>query len=241
MLLRSMHSKPKQTSALVIKALIGISLVGLVLFIYLMTPVREYLEPKRLHSIFQAIQQTWWSPFALIAAATLGCIVALPVTPFTLLIGATYKIPLAIIYNFIGLMLGATADFFLARYLGRDFISRFFKGRLEKFDEKSERHGFRLMLYLRMVPFLPFISINFGAGLSKIKFSDFFWGTSIGILPSLCIVTYFASSLISGTAETRHNVMGHVIISTLLLLAISLLPTVIKKRKLILGGFKRRV
>lgn len=241
--LTAFMSTPSHTSkntALLIKAILAFFLVTLVLIIYLKTPVREYLEPQRLYSIFQAIRSTWWSPIALISASALGGLLALPATPFTLLIGATYPLPLAILYNFIGLMLGAVADFFLARYLGRDFIARFFKGRLEKFDEKSQRHGFRLMLYLRMVPLFPFISINFGAGLSKIKFKDYFWGTSLGILPSICIVSYFASSLISGTAEARHQVMIHLTISSILLLSLSLLPMIIKKRDFLFKKIRGR-
>lgn len=237
--MHSTHSKTKQNTILLIKGFLILILISLVLTIYLKTPVREYLEPQRLFAIFQAIRNTWWSPIALVAASALGGLLALPATPFTLLIGATYTLPLAILYNFIGLMLGAIADFLLARYLGRDFIGRFFKGRLEKFDEKSAKHGLRLILYLRMVPMLPFISVNFGAGLSKVKFSDYFWGTAIGIIPSIAIVTYFASSLISGTAEARHQVMIHLAISSALLLSLSLVPLIIKKRSLLLSRFKK--
>ncbi len=231
----------KKNTALFVKAFLIAAFCALVAAIYWKTPVREYLEPQRLQAIFQSIRSTWWSPFALIGASTLGSLLALPATPFTLLIGVTYPLPLAIVYSFIGLMFGAVVDFLLARYLGRDFITRFFKGKLEKFDEKSQKHGFRLILYLRMVPIFPFISINFGAGLSKIRFSDYFWGTALGILPSLCVVSYFASSLISGTAEARHHVMGHLIVSSLLLVGISLLPLVIQKRGFLLNGFKRNV
>lgn len=235
----SAHSRTSKNTALIIKVCLAILLITLILTLYLKTPVREYLEPPRLYSIFQAIRSTWWSPFALISASALGGLLALPATPFTILIGVTYPLPLAILYNYIGLMLGAVADFFLARYLGREFISRFFKGRLDKLDEKAERHGLRLMLYLRMVPVLPFISLNFGAGLSKIKFKDYFAGTAFGILPSICIVSYFASSLISGTAEARHKVMTHLIISSILLLSLSLLPMVIKKRDFLMRKIKK--
>ncbi|QQR81870.1 MAG: VTT domain-containing protein [Deltaproteobacteria bacterium] len=145
--MHSTRSKTKQNVVLVMKAFLILAFMSLVLIIYLKTPVREYLEHQRLLAIFQAIRDTWWSPVALIAASALGGLLALPATPFTLLIGATYTLPLAIIYNYIGLMLGAIADFLLARYLGRDFIGRamFGERRLESFQVYPSSRTLRLL------------------------------------------------------------------------------------------------
>ncbi len=209
--------------------LLVLILVGGIL-IYHFIPLKNFLNSDRIMSFIQVIRQTWWAPFALIFVAGFGGLLALPATPFSLIIGATYPFALALLYNMIALNLGSSLDFLLARYLGRDFVTRFFKGKLEKFDAHSEKHGFRLMLYLRLVPVFPFISINFGAGLSKIKFWDYFWGTFFGIIPSVSIVTYFASSLMNGTVA-RKQVFWNVALSSLFLLGLSLVPVFLKKRK----------
>jgi uncharacterized membrane protein YdjX (TVP38/TMEM64 family) len=93
-------------------------------------------------------------------------------------------------YNVVGAVLGATASFLVGRYLGRDLAARLIRGRLQELDAAAERNGFSVIFYLRMAYF-PFVPLNYGAGLTRIRFRDFFWGTALGIIPGTFIFTYF--------------------------------------------------
>src|SRR5205814_8607448 len=49
--------------------------------------------------------------------------------------------------------------------------------------EFLERRGFWAVLYVRLVPGLPFNSLNYAAGLSRLRARDMFAGTGLGFAP----------------------------------------------------------
>ena len=91
-------------------------------------------------------------------------------------------------------MLGATGAFLIGRYLGREFAASLIGDRLKKYDDAIERNGFATVLYLRLVYF-PFTPMNFGMGLTKVKFRDYLWGTGFGILAGTFIFTFFIGTV----------------------------------------------
>jgi uncharacterized membrane protein YdjX (TVP38/TMEM64 family) len=66
--------------------------------------------------------------------------------------------------------------------------------RLRRYDDAIERNGFATVLYLRLVYF-PFTAMNFGMGLTKVRFRDYFWGTGLGIVVGTFIFTFFVGTL----------------------------------------------
>ena len=91
-------------------------------------------------------------------------------------------------------MLGASAAFFIGRTLGRDFAAQLIGDRLKKYDDAIERNGFATVLYLRLVYF-PFTPMNFGMGLTRVHFRDYFAGTGLGIIVGTFIFTFFIGTL----------------------------------------------
>ncbi len=91
-------------------------------------------------------------------------------------------------------MAGASAAFWIGRSLGREFAATLIKDRLKKYDDAIERNGFATVLYLRLVYF-PFTPMNFGMGLTKVKFWDYFFGTGLGIIVGTFIFTFFVGTL----------------------------------------------
>jgi uncharacterized membrane protein YdjX (TVP38/TMEM64 family) len=100
-----------------------------------------------------------------------------------------------LLFNLIGAMIGGTMSFLLARYLLRDFAIKLLTvGHFKTLDDKVEEHGFSIMVYLRLL-FVPFTYLSFASGLSKIRFSQFFWGTLTGVIPGLAVVTFFITAI----------------------------------------------
>jgi uncharacterized membrane protein YdjX (TVP38/TMEM64 family) len=91
-------------------------------------------------------------------------------------------------------MLGASAAFWIGRTLGRDFAASLIGNRLKKYDDAIERNGFATVLYLRLVYF-PFTPMNFGMGLTKVKFWDYVAGTGLGIVVGTFVLTFFIGTL----------------------------------------------
>jgi uncharacterized membrane protein YdjX (TVP38/TMEM64 family) len=129
-------------------------------------------------------------------------VLALPATPFTAAGALIFGKYLGTACNFIGAIAGASLSFLLGRYLLRGFAEGFLVGRLADLDRKAEEHGFSVIFYLRIFWF-PFIVLNYGAGATRIRFADFFWGTFFGILPSVAIVSFFFGNLREIAASFR--------------------------------------
>ena len=121
----------------------------------------------------------------------------MPVVPGTLLttLGAAIFGPyFGFLYVWVGAMIGSTLAFFIGRYLGRDFAASLIGDKLKKYDEGIERNGFASVLYLRLVYF-PFTPLNFGMGLTRVRFWDYFAGTGLGIIVGTFIFTFFVGTV----------------------------------------------
>lgn len=93
------------------------------------------------------------------------------------------------IYTLIGAVIGASVAFYVSRHLGREAVEKRLHGKMKRFDEHIQRGGFLMILILRLIPIIPFNVVSYGAGLTKIKFMDYFWSTLIGIIPGVLIFT----------------------------------------------------
>lgn len=90
-----------------------------------------------------------------------------------------------------GGLAGACIGFFVARLIGRQPILRFVSAkRIATLDVWIERHGISVLLLARLIPFVPFFVLNYGAGLTNLRFSSYLWITAIGIIPMslLCVI-----------------------------------------------------
>ena len=98
----------------------------------------------------------------------------------------------------VGATIGATLAFFVARYLGRDFVARVLKGKfqtLSTIDDQAGAHGFQVIFFFRLIPLVPFNVLNYVAGLSKVGAWDYVLGTFLGIIPGTFAYVYLGSSL----------------------------------------------
>lgn len=196
------------------------------------TPLGQWVTKERLLAFFSTLQGYWWGPVAFILIYSLGCVLALPGLLLTLIGGVIFGTVWGTIYNFSGACLGASFSFFMARYLGREFISGLLKdGNLAQLDEGIERNGLKTIFRLRLIPVVPFNGLNFASGLSKIKFRDYILATMAGILPGTFIYTYFASSLLSGAQGAGQKAILNLITAGALLIFISFFPAILKKFK----------
>ncbi|MGK2853905.1 MAG: TVP38/TMEM64 family protein [Microbacteriaceae bacterium] len=80
--------------------------------------------------------------------------------------------------------LGAWLAFLLARWLGREGVSRIRWARIATIDAMLERRGLISVLLVRLVPLFPFMAVNYAAGLSAVRQRDYLLGTAVGIVPA---------------------------------------------------------
>lgn len=99
-------------------------------------------------------------------------------------------------------MAGAALCFFLARALGRDAVERLTsKGAMESVDVFFERYGKYAILICRLLPFVSFDFVSYGAGLTNMAFWSFFIATGIGQLPATIVYSYVGGTLTGGAQK----------------------------------------
>ena len=172
----------------------GILVAFIVLAIYLIryTPIKNYLSAEALGDFLE--MAGLWAPVLFMLIYAIGVCLFLPGTLLTGLGAAIFGAYWGFLYVWIGAMLGASAAFFIGRTLGREFAASLIGDRLKKYDDAIERNGFATVLYLRLVYF-PFTPMNFGMGLTKVRFKDYFFGTGLGIIVGTFIFTFFIGTL----------------------------------------------
>lgn len=156
------------------------------------TPVRGYLRADAFGRFLDAAGL--WAPLFYIFIYAVGVCLFLPGTLLTGLGAAVFGPYRGFVYVWVGAMLGASAAFWIGRTLGRDFAASLIGNRLKKYDDAIERNGFATVLYLRLVYF-PFTPMNFGMGLTKVRFWDYVAGTGLGIVVGTFVLTFFIGTL----------------------------------------------
>jgi uncharacterized membrane protein YdjX (TVP38/TMEM64 family) len=182
----------KLPRAALIKAILLVTFIVAALLVVRYTGVREFLTVEKLGTLLAAAGL--WAPLAFILIYAVGICLFIPGTLLTALGAAIFGPYRGFVYVWIAAMLGAAGAFLIGRYLGREFAASLIGDRLKKYDDAIERNGFAAVLYLRLVYF-PFTAMNFGMGLTKVRFTDYLWGTGLGILVGTFIFTFFVGTL----------------------------------------------
>jgi len=214
----------------VIKALIFVAFILAAIYIIRFTPAQDFFTREALGNFLAAVG--FWAPLVFMLVYTAGVCLFVPGTLLTALGAALFGAYWGFVYVWIGAMGGASVAFWIGRTLGRDFASSLIGERLKKYDEAIERNGLATVLYLRLIYF-PFTFMNFGMGLTKVRFWDYFAGTGLGILVGTFIFTFFIGTLKEvWTGGDWGQLFSAKVFFSVALFAFSLfIPKIIKKIK----------
>jgi len=184
--------KPLGRNRGIAKAAILVAFVLVAVYVVRFTSVKDYLTAETLGTLLH--EAGIWAPLAFILFYAVGVCLFVPGTLITAIGAAIFGPYWGFLYVWVGAMIGASTAFFVGRSLGREFASSLIGDRLRKYDDAIERNGFATILYLRLVYF-PFTPMNFGMGLTKVRFRDYFFGTGLGIIVGTFIFTFFVGTV----------------------------------------------
>lgn len=128
-----------------------------------------------------------WAPLVFIMLFTLVPLTLFPDALLAIAGGMAFGLLPGFIYTMIGAACGATLAFMIARLAGNTVIKRFKNHNLKQLQNLFSRNGFFIVLYLRLIPLIPFDIISYGAGLASIKYRDFIMATLLGIIPGVLV------------------------------------------------------
>lgn len=99
--------------------------------------------------------------------------------------------------SWVSAMAGAALCFWLAQSLGRPAVEKLAGGSraLAETDAFFRRHGSHAIVIARLLPFVPFDIVSYGAGLTRMRFLPFLAATGIGQLPATLLYSWLGQSM----------------------------------------------
>jgi len=173
--------------ALILLALAGIS-IGLVEI----SPINAHFGLDRFQKIIS--EAGLMGPALLAIFCAFGTCLFIPGSVFVGIGAAVFGPYLAFACVWPGSMAGAAISYLTARRLGREFVYSIIGDRLKKYDNLIERNGFKTILFLRLM-FVPFAPMNYGAGLTKVRFWDYFFATALGEAVTIFVIALFIGEI----------------------------------------------
>ena len=154
--------------------------------------------------------------------------IGFPALPFTVAGGAIFGHVRGTLLSWSAGIMGAMLGYLLARGVGRETARRWIAKR-KVGEALTQSTSFVTLLRLRLVPVIPLSVVNFASGLARTRFGVYVAATAIGILPVTIVFTYFADSLMRGLQGARTHAYWDVAIASGVLMAMSLLPLIVKR------------
>ena len=215
----------------IIKILIA---VGIVTVVYLVLRHYGITDDIRLENVPKI--KTWVTGFGKIAPLVyiglylVSTVFFLPGTPVTVLAGFIFGPLWGVFYASVASIISVSVAFLIARYVARELVERWVKdnAQFRKIDEQVEEHGWRILMFTRLVPIFPFNLQNYAYGLTIIRFSTFVLVSAIFMLPGTAVFVQFGGAFVSGEGDIWKTLL-YLGVAGVLMLLLSLVPKLLRK------------
>ena len=182
-----------------VKKLALAAIIATVMLLYFVGGGEKYLDIHLYQDLFDR------SPLAtsaiFFAVFFIGTSCSLPVTAaLAVASGIVFGPIIGFLISSASTTLGGAVAFLSTRYIFHDFIKQRFPEQIEMVNKGVEKEGAFYVFGLRMIPVIPFWTLNLAMGLTSMKVLSFTLATMLGMIPVLIILSYTGSQL--GEIET---------------------------------------
>ncbi len=110
------------------------------------------------------------------------------------------------LYASIGAAFGGILGFWVARLMGHEYVMSRLK--LGAGIIKNQKFSFSVVFLLSLLPIMPVTAINYGAGLSNMKFKNYLLAHVLGLTPRAFAYGFFGNALLEiGSPKFRASVL----------------------------------
>lgn len=166
-------------------------------------------------------------PFLIIGLMALAIILnPIPSAPIAVVSGAVFGHAWGTLYVVIGAEIGALIAFTIARVFGHDLLHRLFGDRVELGWLGSQNALTWMVFVSRLLPFVSFDLVSYGAGLTPIKTWRFALATLLGLIPVSFLLAHFGGEMV----EANMNNAMTLLLLIGLLVAVPLVVRIVRSR-----------
>jgi uncharacterized membrane protein YdjX (TVP38/TMEM64 family) len=197
-------------------ALAGV--IATVITLYFLGGGEKYLGIHMYQDLFERSPLVTATVFFVVFFVGTSC--SLPITAvLAVASGIIFGVWYGFVMSSLATTMGGVVSFFSTRYIFNDFIRRRFPAQIEIVNKGIEKEGALYLFGLRMIPVIPFWTLNMLMGLTSMRVSIFALATLFGMMPVLLIFTYTGSQLGEIEAFSISAVFTPGVILSLVLLA----------------------
>jgi uncharacterized membrane protein YdjX (TVP38/TMEM64 family) len=177
--------KKQSTWQKVWKVIAGFLTIAFPFLVITLLPVGKVIT--KLDALFDRL-----GPYAMIVFALVYVVDALALGPawlLALVAGLAFGLVKGALLVWISATAAAVLGFLIARYFARHRIEQLAQ-RNEKYeavDRAIKRHGWKVVLLLRISPLLPYTISNYIYGLTAVDFVHYLIATAVGMLPMVAV------------------------------------------------------
>ena len=140
---------------------------------------------------------------AFVGIYIVAVVIGIPGSAITIAAGVLFGSVVGVILVSIGSTVGASLAFLIARYFARDAIARWLssKERFSRLDRLSEEHGAIIVAIARLIPIFPFNLINYGFGLTRVRFWTYVFWSWLCMLPGTILYVVGTDAVTKGVSQ----------------------------------------
>lgn len=171
----------------------------------------------------------WIGPLYVVGYAIVAAL-GIPLTPLVLLAGALFGFFEGAVVAWLGLILGTSGAYWIARLIGGASVTALLAGHEDVINRLHGRRGFLTLLRLRAIPVIPSLLLDYAAGTAHMDYVAYVGATMLGSLTSTLIYVFVASRVAAGlTTGTAHEALIWSVGAGVLLVTVSFAPALVKR------------
>jgi uncharacterized membrane protein YdjX (TVP38/TMEM64 family) len=161
-----------------------------------------------------------WGYLLFIVAYTALQPFGVPGTVFVVAAPLIWPWQTAFVLSMVGTMSASVVGFSFSRFVARDWVSKRIPARFRKYDEALEHSALRTVFFLRLIFWMP-QALHAFFGVSKVRFWTHFWGSFLGYIPPLFLVSYLGAQMFDASGRMQPRawpIMGAMLVVSIILI-----------------------
>jgi uncharacterized membrane protein YdjX (TVP38/TMEM64 family) len=166
------------------------------------TALSEWAHPARLEEALEPYRTRWVGLPLVVGVFVVAELLMFPVVVLIFVCGLAFGPWVGALYALAGSMASAVPPFLLGRRLGRKRVERLGGAPARKLIGMLQRKGLLAVFVVRKIP-APYTLVNLVCGACGLKLSEFLWGTALGMVSGVIIITVLGTGVREIIAHPR--------------------------------------
>ena len=188
----------------------------------------DEINPERIESEVRALGL--WAPVVFFIVYVLSMMLLGSATVLNLAGGALFGPVWGTALNCVALFIGGVVNFYVGRYLARDFVQRRIGGRFKQILDGAENEGWRFVTFVRLVPIFHYASVSYALGATRLRFREFAVPTAICLIPASFAFTWLGYTGREATSNTE-DLIVNAMLAIGLIAVLAFIPRIITRAR----------